>query len=456
MRHHRKSRLLAVLLAGALVAAGCGGDDDTGSNDNGGDNGGNGGETSGAFIDPAQDCAEDWDGTTGVEGDVIRLGTISPKTGAITATIYDLVTQGMKAKFKYVNENEGGVTAGDGKKYRIELEEGDDSYDASKTPQVARDLVENKKIFAMVGEIGTETGLAVRSYMNEQCVPSIALGTGSPEWGKNDASPWYVGGLPSYAMEAVAFLDYYTTVKPDATIAILYQNDDFGTSYLNAMKKWIEDNDSEMSVVAEEPFDIKSGQNPESAITSLSQSKADLLFVGISGSSCAQSLTFVPANWTPDRYLGITCSVKTALSFGGDAVQGVYTSQATLDPSSPTDQQHPRLQEYFTQGQAAGLTQDQLQDGIHAAGWGFASILIEALKLTPEVTRDALMNTIWKLDIDESIGLLRDGQVIKTNETEDPWIIEGVRIVKREGDDWVEANPLTDYNGRSNEFAGIN
>ncbi len=454
MRHHRKSRLLAVLLAGALVAAACGGDDDSSNgSDNGTDNGGNGGETAGAFIDPEQDCAEDWDGTTGVEGDTIRLGTISPKTGAITATIYDLVTQGMKAKFRYINEQEGGVKAGDGKTYKIELEEGDDSYDASKTPQVARDLVENKKIFAMVGEIGTETGLAVRSYMNEQCVPSIALGTGSPEWGKNDAYPWYVGGLPSYAMEAVSFLEYYKTVKPEATIAILYQNDDFGTSYLNAMKKWIEDNDSGMSVVAEEPFDIKSGQNPESAITSLAESRADLLFIGISGSSCAQSLTFVPAGWTPDRYLGITCSVKTALAFGGDSVEGVYVPQATLDPSSPTDQQHPRMQEYFTQGAAAGLSQDQLEDGIHAAGWGFASIFIHALENTPEVTRDALMNTIWSIEA-EAIGLLRDGQVIKTDETDDPWIIEGTRIVQRQGGDWVEVHPLTDYNGRSNEFAG--
>jgi len=450
MRQHRTGRLLAVLLTAALVAAGCGSDDDkSGGNDN---DRTNGGDTSAAFIDPAQDCAEGWDGTTGVEGDTIRLGTISPKTGAITATIYDLVTQGMKAKFDYVN-SQGGVKAGDGKTYKIELEEGDDSYDASKTPQVARDLVENKKIFAMVGEIGTETSLAVRGYMNEQCVPSIALGTGSPEWGKNEASPWYIGGLPSYATEAVAFLEYYKTVKPDAKIAILYQNDDFGTSYLNAMKKWIDDTGSEMSVVAEEPFDIKSGQNPESAITSLAASKADLLYVGISGSSCAQSLTFIPASWTPDRYLGITCSVKTALSFGGDAVEGVYTSQATLDPSSPTDQQNPKVQEYFTQGKAAGLTDDQLQDGIHAAGWGFASILLQALEETPKVTRDALMNTIWQMDVG-AIGLLRDGQKLITDDAKDPWLIEGLRIVQRKGNDWTEAHPLTDYNGKSNEYAG--
>src|SRR5690606_37816208 len=113
MTHHRKGRLLSVLLAAALVAAGCGRDDETSGDDTNDttDNTDNGSGERAAFIDPAQDCDSGWSGTTGVEGDTIRLGTISPKTEAGAAQIYDWVTQGMAAKFKYVNEH-GGAEAG--------------------------------------------------------------------------------------------------------------------------------------------------------------------------------------------------------------------------------------------------------------------------------------------------------------------------------------------------------
>lgn len=452
MRRTRARRLSAVLLASALVIAGCGRDDDDGA-DKGPDTSGsdNGGETSGAFINAAEECPSGWNPTEGIEGDTIKIGSISPSTGAVTATVYNRVTQGMRAHFEAVNA-EGGVKAGDGKTYKIEVVEKDDSYDASKTLAATQDLIENEKVFAMVANIGTETSIASRGYVNEQCVPSIALGTGSPEWGKNNTSPWYIGGLPSYATEAVAFLDYYSTVKPDATIAVLYQNDDFGQSYLGAIKKYA-DGDSEMEVVAEEPFDIKAGQTPEAAITRLAQSKADVLFVGISGTSCAGSLTFIPADWQPARYLSITCSGKVALSFGGDAVEGIYTSQATLVPDSPTDREHPKMQEFFQKGASVGLSQDELEDGIHAAGWGFAAIFLEGLKQTPEVTRDGLMNALWQVEVGDEVGLLRPGQKVVTNNAEDPWLIEGLRIVQRKGDDWEEVHPLTDYNGRSNELA---
>ena len=75
--------------------------------------------------------------------------------------------------------------------------------------------------------------------MNDNCVPSIGLATGSPEWGKAAEFPWYIGGLPSYATEAHRFLEYLKKEKPDAKIALLYQDDDFGKSYQATIKKEI-------------------------------------------------------------------------------------------------------------------------------------------------------------------------------------------------------------------------
>ncbi|MCZ7629079.1 MAG: ABC transporter substrate-binding protein [Microthrixaceae bacterium] len=191
MNHYWK-RLTAVLAVTLLVAAACGRDDDSGSGSEG-DGGDSGGEdASGDFIDPDLDCAS-YDGTAGIEGDTIKIGTISPADGPYA--IYDNVTKGLQAWVTSVNDA-GGIKAGDGKTYKFELVRENDSYDPAKTPALAQKLVEQEGVFLLVGNIGTESNLAIRDYLNDACVPNIALATGSSEWNKADQYPWYISGLP--------------------------------------------------------------------------------------------------------------------------------------------------------------------------------------------------------------------------------------------------------------------
>ena len=140
MRRSTSGRLLIVALTTLLIAAGCG--KDAAKSDTTVTTVAEGSTppaATTAFVDPATDCLAAFNPTAGIEGDTIKVGTIGPKTGAITVTIYDRVTKGLKAYFKHVNDT-GGVKAGDGKTYKLALEEGDDSYDASKTPAVAKDV----------------------------------------------------------------------------------------------------------------------------------------------------------------------------------------------------------------------------------------------------------------------------------------------------------------------------
>ena len=186
-----------------------------------------------AFINPDEDC-ENYDGTKGITGDTIKIGTVRPESGPYS--IYDTVTKGLAAYVGAVNAK-GGVKAGDGKTYQLQLVKADDAYDPAKTPGEVKRLVEQEGIFAMVGEIGTSNNLAVRQFMNDNCVPSIGLATGSPEWGKAAEFPWFIGGLPSYATEAHAWIEYLKESNPKAKIALLYQDDDFGQAYEKAIKK---------------------------------------------------------------------------------------------------------------------------------------------------------------------------------------------------------------------------
>ena len=63
------------------------------------------------------------------------------------------------------------------------------------------------------------------------------------------------------------------------------------------------------------------------------------------------------------------------------------------------------------------------------------------------------MNTLWSLD-NENFGLLRDEITVNTDGTKDPWPIEGFRMVQREGNTWKQLTPVTNFEGKSNSFAG--
>lgn len=446
MTHRPFKGLLASGLAMTLLAAGCSG---RSSSDGGDSGGGSDTSTSGAFINPADDCT-DYKGTAGISGDTITVGTVRPASGPYS--IYNRVTDGIEAYFNMVNA-QGGVKAGDGKTYKLKLLKEDDQYDPSKTPDRVKKLVEQDNVFALVGDIGTETNLSVRDYLNEKCVPSVALATGSTEWGKADQYPWYISGLPSYATEATRFMDYLTEKKPDATIAVLYQNDDFGEAYLAAIKKYIADNDSKMKVVAEKSFDPTAGQNTQAVTTELAASKADVFFVGIGGTPCAPTLGYIPSSWKPMSYVSITCSVGLSLALAGDAQEGVFSTQATFDPGAPSDANEPAVKAFREALTKQGKTESDITGGILAAGWGFGTFFVEGLKESKTVDRATLMNSLYSMK-NVTGGLLRTGVTFNTDNAKDPWPLEQLRVVQRKNKDWVEAAPLKDYNGESNSLAG--
>ena len=441
-------RLAALGCAVAITASACGGRDDESDSTTTAKDGGSESGESAAFINPEVDC-DDYQGTQGITGDTIKIGTIRPADGPYA--IYDQVTSGLEAYVKSVN-SQGGVEAGDGKTYQLELVKENDSYDPGKTPALAKKLVEQDQVFAMIGVIGTENNLAIREYLNDACVPNVSLATGSPQWGEADEFPWYMAGLPSYATEASYWVDYLKTANPKAKIALLYQDDDFGKAYQAALKKQIDGTD--MSIVAEQSYNPLSGGTTEAATVQLSQSGADTFIVGIGGTPCPQTLKFVPDTWKPMTFISVTCSGNTAMSLAGGKEAGVLAAQATLDPADPADASNPKVQEFLTQGAAAGLTESQLKGGISSVGWGFGALFAEGLKRTKTIDRAEMMNTLFALE-DANFGLLRDEITVITDGANDPWPIEGFRIVERNaGGGWTQKTEVTNKEGESNQLRG--
>src|SRR6202045_1803392 len=165
---------------------------------------------------------------TGASDTEIKLGNIMPYSGAASA--YGVIGKTEEAYFRKVNA-EGGING-----RKINFISYDDGYSPPKTVEQARKLVESDEVLLIFNPLGTPSNTAIQKYLNAKKVPQLFVATGATKWNDPKDFPWTLGWQPSYQSEAHIYAKYLMKEKPDAKIAILYQNDDFGKDYLKGLK----------------------------------------------------------------------------------------------------------------------------------------------------------------------------------------------------------------------------
>jgi branched-chain amino acid transport system substrate-binding protein len=175
--------------------------------------------------------------TPGVSKKQITIGGTFPFTGP--AALYKTIPAAEQAYYAYVN-GKGGVFHRKIKDITL-----DDQYDPSQTPAKTKELVEQDHVFAIVGSLGTAPVLSTWNYLNKRKIPQVLVATGDAYWGQcvyhkcpasKTAKPWTLGWQPDYPGEAKVYAKYILKNKPNAKIGVLYQNDAYGTNYLNGLK----------------------------------------------------------------------------------------------------------------------------------------------------------------------------------------------------------------------------
>jgi branched-chain amino acid transport system substrate-binding protein len=388
---------LAMLLAACLAVAACGrGDDD--------DGGGS---------DP------------GISDDSIKLGGSYPLSGPASA--YSSIEQGAQAHFKFVNAN-GGV---DGRK--IEFVTLDDAYEPPKAVQNARRLIEQEQVFALFNTLGTANNVAIWDYANQQEVPQLFVATGASLWGADvDKHPWTTGWQPDYVTESQVYADFLEKEKPNAKVAVLYQNDAFGEDLLNGFKKAIEGTD--IKVVAEESYEV-TDPTVSSQMSKLASSDADTFLNITTPKFGAQAI--VAADKLGWKVLHIINNVSASKLLvlepaGLDKAQGLISTAYFKDPASPEWQDDESMKE-FKDALAKYEPRANPEDPNCVFGWAAAETMVEALKGMEEPTRQALMDSARSLNVDVPI-LLPDIEV-KTS-ADDGYPIEAMQIQRFEGENW--------------------
>jgi branched-chain amino acid transport system substrate-binding protein len=437
---------IAVFAVLALLVAACGGsrnDSDTSATTNGGGGGGGGGNQ--PVVDTAN-CPAGSD-TVGVNGDTITIGTSLPQSGTYAA--FTAILNGEKSYFQYLNA-QGGVDVG-GKKYKINLVDKDDAYDAARTVANVNSLVNDTKVFALFNVVGTKNNLGARDFVNNQCVPNLLIASGAVQWG-NRKFPWMLGSeLVPYPLEVQAFVNYLKQNKPNATIAVLKANDDFGQSYAETLDTIIKGTD--LKVVKTESYDPE-GADVQSQVTSLAATKADAFLLAGTLLACPNALNAMgDAGWKPIVYMSGTCVSKVLLSLAGKNADGVLSVTPLIDPSDPANDAKPAVKTYKEQVKKFAPKADAT-DGIVAYGWTTGALFAKILEESPKLTRSAVMETARTLTDIKDVALQLPGSTWSTSA--DDWFLgETFQLIKYDATAGHSVNigSLIDDNGKTAELS---
>ena len=314
----------------------------------------------------------------------IKIGQTMPYSGPASA--YGVIGKVEAAYFKMLNE-QGGIN-----KRKINFISLDDGYSPPKTVEMVRRLVEQDEVLFLVNTLGTPSNTAIHKYMNGKKVPHLFLATGASKWNDPKNFPWTMGFNVNYQSEGKLYgLDILKT-KPNAKIAVLYQNDDYGKDYFKGFKEGLGDKAKTM-IVAEQTYEV-TDPTIDSQIVSLKGSGADTFFNITTPKFGAQAIRKVAeVGWKPVHYLNqVSASVGSVLKPAGlDNAVDLISMQYTKDPTDPTWQNDPVMKDYFVflKKYAPDVGVD---DGNGTYGYAVAQLITQVLKQAGDnLTRENIM-----------------------------------------------------------------
>jgi branched-chain amino acid transport system substrate-binding protein len=373
------------------------------------------------------------DNAPGVTDNEIKIGQTMPYSGPASA--YGVIGRTEAAYFKMINE-QGGVNG-----RKINLISLDDAYSPPRTVEQVRRLVEDEKVAFLFNTLGTPPNLAIRQYLNDNKVPQLFVATGAATFSDPQHFPWTMGYQPNYQTEARIFGKHILKTKPDAKIAVLYQNDGFGKDYLIGLKDGLGADHSSM-VVKEASYET-SEPTVDSQIVTLQGSGANVLLIAATPKFAAQAIrkTF-DVGWTAVRYMtDVSQSIASVMKPAGlDKSKGVITAIYGKDPTDARWKDDPGFKEYAA-FIGKYMTPHDLIDANAVYGFGAAATMIQVLKQCGnDLSRASVMKQAANLK-DLELPMLLPG--IKVNTSPDNFSpIRQEALASFNGESWEQFGEL--------------
>jgi branched-chain amino acid transport system substrate-binding protein len=369
---------------------------------------------------------------TGASDTEIKIGNIMPYSGPASA--YGVIGKMEEAYFKMINE-QGGING-----RKINFITYDDGYSPPKAVEQARKLIESDEVLFIFGPLGTPSNSAIQKYMNAKKVPQLFVATGATKFGDYKGFPWTMGWQPAYQSEGQIYGKHLVSTKPDAKIAVMYQNDDFGKDLLKGFKDGLGAKASQ--IIAEESYEV-SEPTIDSHIIKLKASGADVFVSITTPKFAAQAIKKVAeTGWKPTYYQSnVGASVGSVLKPAGfENAQGLMSAAYAKDGADSQWDNDEGMKKFYAF--LAKYAPDMNKtDGSVVYGYGQAQTIVQVLKQAGDnLTRENIMKQAANLKAFAPDTLL-PGVTITTTPT-DFYPIEQLQMMKFAGEKYELFGPV--------------
>jgi branched-chain amino acid transport system substrate-binding protein len=363
----------------------------------------------------------------GVSDSEIKIGNTMPYSGPASA--YGVIGKAEAAYFAMINE-QGGING-----RKINFISRDDGYSPPKTVEQVRKLVEEDQVLFIFNPLGTPPNTAIRGYLNDNKVPQLFVATGADKWNDPEHFPWTMGYQPSYRIEARIYGRYILKNLPNAKIAVLYQNDDFGKDYLIGLREGLGDKADKM-IIATKTYET-SDPTVDSQLVSLQGSGADVLLTAAIPKFAAQAIRKVyDIGWKPTHFMtNVSSSVGAVFRPAGpEKGIGIISAAYGKDPTDPQWKDAPDFKEWLAWMKKYNPS-GSVADANNVYGYGVAYVMVVVLKACGDnLTRENVMKQAASIhNLVGPMGL--PGITISTSPT-DYAPIKQMQLEKFDGSTW--------------------
>jgi ABC-type branched-subunit amino acid transport system substrate-binding protein len=363
----------------------------------------------------------------GVSDGEIKLGQSIPYSGPASA--FSVVGRTQVAYFKMLNA-QGGING-----RKVDLISLDNGFSPPKAVEASRKLVEEFGVLAEAGTLGTPTNLASQKYLNSKRVPQLYVAAGASRFNDPKNFPWTVPWYTRFEMESRIYAKYILQSKPNARIAVLYQNDDFGKDYLVAFKKRLGGKAS--MIVTEASYELTDPQI-DSQMIMLKASGADTLLAFVTPKFAALAIRKArELDWRPLFFVGQPGSAIESVirPAGVEKAVGLITSQLLKDPGDPAFAHDSEVVEYngFMATWAPGVN---AKDTNAIAGYVTAQgIELVLRRCGDELTRENVLKQATTLD-HTRLKMLLPGMTL-SNSPDDYVAFRQYQLARFDAQGWV-------------------
>jgi branched-chain amino acid transport system substrate-binding protein len=363
----------------------------------------------------------------GASDSEVKIGNTMPYSGP--ASGYGAIGKSIAAYFAMVND-QGGIRG-----RKINFISRDDGYSPPKTVEQVRKLVEEDQVLFMFQTLGTPPNLAIRGYLNDNKVPQLFVGSGADQWNDPKHYPWTMGWQASYGTEARIYAHYVLKNLPDAKIAVLYQNDDFGKNYIDGMRAGLGDKAAQM-IVATQSYET-TDPTVDSQVVTLHASGADVLLTAAIPKFTTLAIRKVyDIGWRPTHFINsVSTSVGSVMKPAGvEKAAGVVSGAYTKDPTDAQWQDSAEYKEWLAWMKKYNAS-GNVADAFTVYGYSVAQTLVAVLEACGDnLTRENVMKepaSIHQL----KLPMLLPGISISTG-ADDFAPIKQMQLMKFDGTNW--------------------